>query len=97
MKRLINILRQNGRISMACLATELGVDERKARQLVEDARRGGVPILSSTHPKEGGYWLPSDSMEIGTWLAGRSNKIKRERSLIKNVFQQRLFEVEDGQ
>lgn len=47
-------------VHMADLAKRVGVDERKLRQLIYDARESGVTILSSA----AGYFLPGDDLEV---------------------------------
>ena len=91
--KLANIIRLHGRISMAELALILGTSERMARKLVEDARRAGVPILSSTHPKQGGYWLGAGE-EVNHWAKQRKTHIRKQGRLIEAVLQPKLWEID---
>jgi len=59
-------------VHMAELAQRVGVDERKLRQLIYDARENGVTILSSA----AGYFLPGDDLEVQqfeNWMKKRAH------------------------
>lgn len=96
---ILNVLRQlpaGKRISMADLAAERGCTERELRKRIEDLRRAGFPILSSTAKGESGYWLGDSPQAIEQW-AGRTVQRAigtiRQAQAVVEVVQPALFEV----
>lgn len=72
-------------ISMRDLAIMIGVDERKARQLVHQARANGEPICSTCEEGIGGYYLPCDVNEARVYLRQQTARIKSSRAALRGI------------
>lgn len=72
-------------ISMHDLAIALGEDERKARQLVYQARANGEPICSTCEERIGGYYMPQNISEARIYLDQQNARIKSARAALRGV------------
>lgn len=72
-------------ISMRDLALMIGVDERKARQLVHQARATDEPICSTCEEGKGGYYLPCSVNEARVYLRQQNARIKSARVALRGV------------
>lgn len=59
--RILHLL-EDGRKTKLELISQTGYAERDVRKAIEDLRRNGVRILSSSH--ESGYWISDDASEF---------------------------------
>lgn len=61
-------------VTREALCIYTGLDDRTVRKLIELARDGGAPILSSSHSV--GYWLSDDIVEIKAFLNETDHRCK---------------------
>ncbi len=61
-------------VTREALCIYTGLDDRTVRKLIELARDGGAPILSSSHSV--GYWLSDDIVEIKAFLNETDRRCK---------------------
>ena len=72
-------------ISNRDLSLMIGTDERKARQLVHQARANGEPICSTCEERIGGYYLPCNVNEARIYLRQQNARIKSARAALRGV------------
>lgn len=72
---------KENRITQKDLAYVLDVDLRTCRKLVEQARRRGVPICSSTR----GYYLPKTAAEAAEYIHTQKARIRTSKAVLKPV------------
>lgn len=61
-------------VTREALCIYTGLDDRTVRKMIELARDGGAPILSSSHSV--GYWLSDDLAEIKKFLGETDRRCK---------------------